>query len=82
MNIRKAFFIQGVVQGVGFRPFVYRMAHKLYLYGFVKNSIEGVDIELEGDARDISVFESYLHTKLPPLARIDNIKTAHIAPKK
>ena len=78
MLIRKAFFIQGVVQGVGFRPFIYRLAHQLNLYGFVKNSIEGVKVEVEGLELDISDFEKLLHSKLPTLARIDNIKQSQI----
>ena len=78
MLIRKAFFIQGVVQGVGFRPFIYRLAHQLNLYGFVKNSIEGVKVEVEGLDLDISEFEKLLHLKLPVLARIDKIKQSQI----
>lgn len=71
--IRKSYFIQGLVQGVGFRPFVYKIARELTLNGFVKNSSEGVELEIEGDEKNITLFEEYLHSKLPPLARIDNI---------
>ena len=75
---RKAFFIQGVVQGVGFRPFIYRLAHQLNLCGFVNNSIEGVKVEVEGLDLNISKFEKLLHSTLPPLARIDNIQQSQI----
>ena len=79
--IRKRYFIQGVVQGVGFRPFVYKIVHELNLVGYVKNSIEGVEIEVEGDEENISLFEEYLHSKLPPLARIDNIEKSNLESK-
>ena len=72
--IRSGYYIQGLVQGVGFRPFVYKLAHELNLAGFVKNSIEGVELEIQGDEKNITLFEEYLHSKLPPLARIDNIE--------
>lgn len=76
--IRSSYFIQGVVQGVGFRPFVYKVAHELSLAGFVKNSIEGVELEIEGDEKNITLFEEQLHSKLPPLARIDKIEKSQI----
>lgn len=75
---RKAFFIEGVVQGVGFRPFVYRVASQLNLVGFVKNSIEGVELEVEGLESDITEFEKLLHLELPPLARIDSVQISQI----
>ena len=71
--MRYKYLINGQVQGVGFRPFVYKLAYELGLYGFVKNSIEGVAIELEGEDSKISEFEKLLHTELPPLAGIDTI---------
>ena len=73
--IRNKYLINGQVQGVGFRPYVYKLAYDLSLYGFVKNSIEGVEIELEGTGVKISKFENLLQTQLPPLARIDSITT-------
>ncbi|MDB2562131.1 carbamoyltransferase HypF [Sulfurimonas sp.] len=76
--IRKAYFIQGVVQGVGFRPFVYKLAYDLNLRGFVNNSSLGVTIELEGLDTHISKFEELLSSQLPPLARIDSIQTSQL----
>lgn len=79
--IRKSFLIEGVVQGVGFRPFIYKIACENSLYGFVKNDESGVKLEVEGDIENIILFEKQLHAKLPPLARIDNIISKNIGTK-
>ena len=63
----------GLVQGVGFRPFVYSLAKNLELNGTVLNDSSGVKIELCGDEKNIDEFISKLKIDLPPLARIDNI---------
>lgn len=76
--IRKSFFINGVVQGVGFRPFIYKLAYENFLYGFVKNDESGVELEVEGLVENIKKFEVQLHTKLPPLALIDSITSKEI----
>ncbi len=78
--IRKSFLIYGVVQGVGFRPFIYKIACKNKLCGFVKNDSEGVELEVEGSEENIKIFEEQLHAQLPPLARIDTIKTKELEP--
>jgi len=67
--------INGIVQGVGFRPFVYQLAQKLKLTGFVLNNGSGVVIELEGDSKEIDNFLFELQESAPPLSRIDSIKT-------
>ncbi len=77
---RKSFLIQGVVQGVGFRPFVYKLACGNSLVGFVKNDSRGVQIEVEGDEAKIDFFEKQLKTELPPLARIDMLQAKNIQP--
>ena len=46
---RRRHTVQGIVQGVGFRPFVYRLAHELNLTGWVRNTPAGVEIEIQGD---------------------------------
>jgi hydrogenase maturation protein HypF len=66
------------VQGVGFRPFAYGLAARLSLTGFVRNDGEGVLIEVEG--RSPETFLAELKTAPPPLARIDSIQVAAIAP--
>jgi hydrogenase maturation protein HypF len=70
---RRAIAVQGIVQGVGFRPFVYGLASRLELSGFVKNRVGGVLIEVEGDVRSLDQFLTELATRPPPLARIDHL---------
>jgi hydrogenase maturation protein HypF len=67
------FHINGVVQGVGFRPFVYGLAARLHLLGWVRNSSAGVDIELDGLRSDLENFIQTLKTDPPPLAHIDEV---------
>ena len=67
------FSIFGLVQGVGFRPFVYSLALKHKLFGEVYNDSQGVKIFLSGNENSILDFEHELKTNLPPLARIDKI---------
>ena len=71
--------IQGIVQGVGFRPFVYGQALHAGLSGFVLNDSVGVTIEIEGPLTRLESFQQTLHEKLPPLARIDTL-TIEILP--
>ncbi len=70
---RRAIAIQGTVQGVGFRPFVHRLASELRLGGFVKNQTGGVSIEVEGEGGPLDEFLAQLVSKLPSLAHIDEI---------
>ncbi len=65
--------VRGVVQGVGFRPFVYRTATRHNLRGWVCNTSEDVRIEIEGEGGDIERFELELRTQAPPLAHIDGV---------
>lgn len=65
--------ITGIVQGVGFRPFVYRYALEYQLTGTVLNNVNGVTIELQGTEDNLTQFITTLNTTPPPLARIDNI---------
>ena len=65
--------MRGVVQGVGFRPFVYRLAVEESLAGFIGNDTDGVTIEIEGLAANVDAFLSRLRLETPPLARIDSI---------
>jgi hydrogenase maturation protein HypF len=69
-NPRKHIEVQGVVQGVGFRPFVYRIAQLAGVHGYVLNSSQGVEIEAEGTDSSIERFLRALQQDLPPLARI------------
>ncbi|HIJ88896.1 MAG TPA: carbamoyltransferase HypF [Desulfuromonadales bacterium] len=66
--IRTHYEITGIVQGVGFRPFVYRIAHDLNLTGWVRNTPSGVELEVQGGADRLTDFEDALQNRLPPLA--------------
>ena len=74
--------VTGIVQGVGFRPFVYRIAVKNSLAGYVRNRGDaGVEILLEGEAQRIKDFMLDLTEKKPPLAQIDSVKSSEILGK-
>ncbi|TET87543.1 MAG: carbamoyltransferase HypF, partial [Dehalococcoidia bacterium] len=73
--------VRGVVQGVGFRPFVYKLAHKHGLVGWVRNTSGNVEIEVEGEEESIDGFLAGLKTKAPPMARIEEIATVPLPPK-
>lgn len=70
---RCAVQVQGVVQGVGFRPFVYRLATEEALSGFIGNDTSGVTIEIEGADAHVEAFLRRLQSETPPLARIDSV---------
>jgi hydrogenase maturation protein HypF len=69
-KIRRQFHIRGIVQGVGFRPFVYKLATSLGLAGFVFNSSSGVTMEVEGGVAAVRTFIESLELDLPRLAQI------------
>lgn len=71
MKPRLKISVRGIVQGVGFRPFVYNLAKSLNLKGFVINSSKGVTIEIEGD--NSSIFIERLQKEAPPLSQIMSI---------
>ena len=76
---RKRIQVTGVVQGVGFRPFVYQLAGSLGLSGFVFNSSAGVTIEIEGSAATIDTFLTTLRDNPPQLADITEVTVSEIA---
>jgi len=67
--------IAGIVQGVGFRPFVFRLAAELGLTGWVRNSPAGVELELQGRAEQLAGFRQRLQAELPPLAVISSLES-------
>jgi hydrogenase maturation protein HypF len=73
--------VRGVVQGVGFRPFVYGLAVKHNLKGWVYNTLEDVRIEVEGEAEAVEQFEQELEAKAPPLAHIEGVTIEHHPPR-
>ena len=70
--------VRGVVQGVGFRPFIYRLAHEEGLAGFVGNDTGGVRIEIEGTEGRMKAFLARLRSEQPPLARIDSLSVREL----
>jgi len=70
--------IRGIVQGVGFRPFVYQLAKKNGLGGYVVNTSEGVDIEVEGELQKVEAFFGQIQADSPPLARITSVETHYL----
>ena len=72
--------VGGLVQGVGFRPFVHRLATRLGLAGWVRNAAGAVEITVEGAAGDVRAFVEGLRAEAPPLARIERIESAPIEP--
>ncbi len=72
--------LTGKVQGVGFRPFVYRLAGEHGLGGTVRNDSQGVVIVIEGDAVSCTGFMAMLHRQLPPLASIETMQTTEREP--
>jgi hydrogenase maturation protein HypF len=79
-TVRTAVRVQGVVQGVGFRPFVYALATGLGLTGLVGNDLDGVFAEVEGPQAAVTEFLRRLERDAPPLARIERVTTRTLSP--
>jgi hydrogenase maturation protein HypF len=79
--VRTRITVTGVVQGVGFRPFVHRLANELGVTGFVGNDAAAVFIEAQGSHRAVSEFTRRLSAEPPPLALINAISAKPVAPK-
>ena len=79
LTVRRAFVASGQVQGVGFRPFVYRLAHEGGLTGTVGNTSEGVRMEVQGAEEEVRRFGQRLQAELPPLARLTGLKQEDLA---
>ena len=77
---RAKIHIQGAVQGVGFRPFIYRLAHEYSLAGWVKNTPNGVFIEAEGEAAQIQSFIGSIENQKPAHAVIHSLKHHFVDP--
>jgi hydrogenase maturation protein HypF len=78
---RRRILVQGIVQGVGFRPFVYGQALRYGLGGFVLNDSAGVTIEVEGERAALIAFERALREQAPPLARVDSLIAEALPPR-
>ncbi len=77
-DVRQHFTVTGVVQGVGFRPFVHRVASELGLAGFVGNDSGAVFLEVQGDRARVDEFGHRLRAQAPPLARISAVSVTEI----
>ena len=74
--VAKGILIKGLVQGVGFRPFIYRLASENYLNGTVENNNIGVDIFIEGDESNINTFIEALPNSIPEASHISSINVS------
>ncbi|MBT3605815.1 MAG: carbamoyltransferase HypF, partial [Candidatus Latescibacteria bacterium] len=72
--------IEGVVQGVGFRPFVSRLANLLHLGGWIQNVTSGVRVEIQGQKEDLAKFVAAVKHKAPTLARVLNMQVHETLP--
>ncbi|HEV7862347.1 MAG TPA: carbamoyltransferase HypF, partial [Acidimicrobiia bacterium] len=79
-RVRTRVRVEGIVQGVGFRPFVHGLATRLDLAGFVGNDAQGVFIEVEGHDEAVAAFLQILETEPPPLAVIESVTADAVAP--
>jgi hydrogenase maturation protein HypF len=74
--VRFQITVKGIVQGVGFRPFIYRLARRYRLGGWVLNTGDSVCIEIEGEQREASEFLNSLQDEKPPLAQLTEVSVA------
>ena len=78
--VRSRARVEGVVQGVGFRPFVHRLAGELELAGFVLNDERGVLVEVQGEPERVAAFLARLRADAPPLAVVERVLAEAVAP--
>lgn len=78
MRVRRRIHVAGIVQGVGFRPYVYRLATERHLAGQIANTSSGVVIEVEGAPEVVDDFLSCLPLQAPPLAMVTDIRVVEI----
>jgi hydrogenase maturation protein HypF len=79
--VRLRIRVRGVVQGVGYRPFVHRLASEHALAGHVGNDTDGVLVEVEGTRAAVDAFEARLRRDAPPLARVDAVESVAVDPR-
>lgn len=78
-SIARHIRVTGIVQGVGFRPFVWRLAQELQLSGWVRNDAQGVEIAAQGTRLQIDALLERLRSEAPVLARVDSVQTQEAA---
>src|SRR3989338_10011608 len=72
--------IRGAVQGVGFRPFIYRLAEQLHLKGWVRNTTEGILIEAEGPVQNLKQFLVQIQQEKPSISFIQSFEPSFLDP--
>ncbi len=80
-DIARRIRVTGIVQGVGFRPFVWHLAQELKLTGWVRNDAQGVEIAAQGGAPQLAELLQRLKTDAPPLARVDAVQASEAVVK-
>jgi hydrogenase maturation protein HypF len=78
VDVRRQIEVAGIVQGVGFRPYIYRLAIERHLCGNVSNSSSGVTIEVQGPLAAVEEFVRRLPEEAPPLARITELRVVEL----
>jgi hydrogenase maturation protein HypF len=78
MDVRRQIAVSGIVQGVGFRPYVYRLARERKLAGRISNTPFGVSIEVQGPSEQVEDFVTQLPREAPPLAKITEVAVAEL----
>src|SRR2546425_10029724 len=81
VRMRRSIAVEGVVQGVGFRPFVHGLASRLGLGGSVRNRAGGVLIEVEGNGAALEQFLDEVRLRPPPLARVEELTWSDQPPR-
>jgi hydrogenase maturation protein HypF len=79
---RREISVRGIVQGVGFRPFIYALARRHGLVGLVRNDAEGVHIEVEGPPEELELFLRDMREEAPPLAVVEDVAWRPLAVRK
>ena len=80
-RVRRALVVCGLVQGVGFRPWVHALAHERGLSGSVRNTADGVLVEVEGPATEVDAYQHRLATGGPPLAHVESVRATTLEPR-
>ena len=76
-SVRATIEVRGIVQGVGYRPFIHRQVRRAGLCGWVKNTSRGVELTLEGTHEELTAFAAFLRNNYPPLAMVESVTVTH-----
>ena len=81
VTVRMRLVIHGIVQGVGFRPFIHQLAAELGLAGWIRNTSQGVILETEGALENLEIFQQRIPSEKPPPSSIQAIETSFLDPQ-